>query len=68
MPNKYKALLLMIVVGALALIFLGQLGDQAFYYTGAAQTPNITGVSAVVISFVGVLFIVAVLMHIIGWL
>lgn len=67
MANKYKALLVMVIVGALALIFLGQLGDQAFYYTSAAKTGNITGVSAVVISFVGVLFVIAIILHIIGW-
>ena len=68
MPNKYKALLVMVIVGTLALIFLGQLGDQAFYYLNPARTGNITGLPAVVISFVGVLFIIAVVMHIVGWL
>lgn len=54
------------IIGSLALVIVGQLVDEAFYYTAPAQTANVTGVSAVVMSFLGLIFLVALFMTYVG--
>lgn len=61
-----KAIMQIAIIGSLALIIVGQLVDQAFYYTAAAQTPNVTGVSSVVLGFLGLIFVVALFMSYVG--
>jgi len=56
-----KRIMQIAIIGSLTLIILGQLIDEAFYRTAAAQTPNVTGVSATVLSLLGLIFLVAVL-------
>ena len=61
-----KNIMQIAIIGSLALIIVGQLVDDAFYYTAAAQTPNVTGVSATVLSLLGMIFLVALFMAYIG--
>lgn len=67
MPSP-KKLLSFVIIGALALIILGSMIDEAFFRTSEAQTPNVTGVSVVILSFIGLIFLIGVIMSYIGWL
>jgi hypothetical protein len=63
-----RQLFQLIVIGVLALIVLGSMIDTAFYNTSAALTPNVTGVSATVLSLLGLIFLIVVFIGFTSWL
>jgi len=63
-----KALILFIVVAAFALILFGSFIDYVGYYNSASKTPNVTGLGAVMVSFITAIFALIIILKLFNYI
>lgn len=63
-----KKLITFIVIAAFSLIIMGSFIDYVGYYNSASKTPNVTGLGAVMLTFVTPVLILIVILKLFNYI